>query len=98
MTANNPRTRTFCRRACAVGLAALLALVGCKSKDGGGASTGGGNRDPLVYGPNRIPPQNVPLNDRAGVPTKGTKTDPLIGAPTGRPGDKGVGTPRTPID
>ncbi len=92
MTADNPRTRIFCRRAFAVGLVTLFALVGCKSKDGGGASAGGGgNRDPLVYGPNRIPPQNVPLPDRGGIGTKGTKPDPLIGAPTGRPGDKGVG-------
>lgn len=94
MRANIPRTRTLGRAACVASLAALFALAGCKSKDGGGGSVGGGtggNRDPLVYGPNRIPPQNVPLNDRAGTPAKGTRTDPLIGAPTSKSNDKSVG-------
>jgi hypothetical protein len=66
----------------------LLALVGCKNREVNGNS---GGRDPLVYGPNRIPPQNVPLPDRGGIGTKG-KTDPLLGAPAGKSGDKsGVG-------
>lgn len=74
------------------GLAVLLALaVGCKSKDGGSAASTTKPRDPLVYGPTRIPQQNLPLPDRDGIGTKG-KTDPLIGSPTGKPGDKtGVG-------
>ena len=46
-----------------LGVLALLALAGCRS-DG---NKGSGSRDPLVYGPNRIPPQNVPLSDRSGV-------------------------------
>ena len=84
MTVDNPRTRAFFRSA--VGLL-LIAICGCKSDVGGGSP--GGNRDPLVYGPNRIPPQNVPLPERGGV-GKG-KTDPLIGAPTGKGDKSGVG-------
>ncbi len=90
MTATNPRTRCLCRRAFAAGLVALVALVGCKSKDGGG-SAGGGGRDPLVYGPNRIPPQNVPLPERGGVGVKGTKGDPLLERPVGKGDKSGVG-------
>ena len=90
MTAANPRTRTLCRRAGTAALMAVLALAGCKSSGGGDGGSGRG-RDPLVYGPNRIPPQNVPVPDRGGIGSKG-KTDPLIGAPTGKPLDKsGVG-------
>jgi hypothetical protein len=86
MTAEYPRIRAISRRACAAGLIALVALVGCKSSDGGKG------RDPLVHGPNRIPPQNVPLNDRAGTATKGTKGDPLLERPVGKTGDKsGIG-------
>jgi hypothetical protein len=70
----------------------LLALVGCKSREVNGNS---GGRDPLVYGPNRIPPQNVPLPDRGGIGTKG-KTDPLIGAPTGKSDKGGVGYSNDP--
>ena len=86
MTAGNPRTRTFRYRACAVGFVALSALVGCKSSEGGKGS--GGGRDPLVYGPNRIPPQNVPVPERGGVGVKGTKGDPLLERPVGKNGDK----------
>lgn len=95
MTATNPRPRTFHRSACAAGLAVLLALTGCKSKDGGGGIFGGGSspeksRDPLVFGPSRIPPQNVPVPDRGGVGSKG-KSDPLT-TPASKNGDKtGVG-------
>ena len=59
-------------------------------------AAGGKSRDPLVYGPNRIPPQNVPVPDRGGIGAKGTKTDPLIDAPTGRPGDKTASATRRP--
>jgi hypothetical protein len=68
----------------------LLALVGCKSGDGGNAA-GNKPRDPLVYGPNRIPPQNVPLPDRGGVGAKGPKTDPLLDRPVGKGDKNGVG-------
>ena len=85
MTVANPRTRMLHRRACAVGLLALIALVGCRSNEGG---KGSGGRDPLVYGPNRIPPQNVPLHDRGGVGAKNTKTDPLLERPVGKNGDR----------
>ena len=40
-----------------------------------GGSSGTGSRDPLVFGPNRIPQQNLPLPDRGGIGTKG-KADP----------------------
>ena len=92
MTVPNPRTRTLGRRVGAAVLAVVLALAGCKSSGDGGSGGGAGkSRDPLVYGPNRIPPQNVPLPDRGGLGAKG-KADPLIGAPTGKSGDKsGVG-------
>lgn len=64
--------------------AALLALVGCKSnKDapgGMGVSRPKDKSDPLVYGPTKIPRQDLPLPDRA---TGGrTKPDPLT-TPTG---------------
>ena len=90
MTTTNPRPRTLCRLALSAGLVVSSALVaGCKSKDGG--SPVAKIRDPLVYGPNRIPPQNVPVPDRDGVGSKGT-ADPLIGSPTAASGDKnGVG-------
>lgn len=85
MTANNPRNRILRSVACMIGFAALLPLVGCKTKEG---SATRGN-DPLVAGPNRIPPQNIPV-DRGGV-GRG-KTDPLLGGPTGNSGDRtGVG-------
>lgn len=100
MTATYPRARTPRRPAWAA-LAALLALAGCKSKDGGGGLGVFGrddpparSRDPLVYGPNRIPPQNVPVPDR-GVGAKG-KADPLT-SPTAKPNDKtGVGYSNDP--
>lgn len=94
MTVTNPRTRILSRWACCAGLAGLLALSGCKSRDGGGNVSGGAApskvRDPLVYGPGaRIPPQNVPLPERGGIGSKGR--DPLT-TPTGKSGDKtGVG-------
>lgn len=90
MTADNPRTRTLRRYACAASFLALVALVGCRSSDGGKGS--GGSRDPLVHGPNRIPPQNVPLPDRGGVGAKGPRADPLLERPVGKNGDRsGVG-------
>jgi len=75
-------------------LAGLLALSGCKSRDSGGnvGGTSGQSkiRDPLVYGPTRIPPQNVPLPERGGIGAKG-RSDPLT-SPVGRTGEKtGVG-------
>lgn len=90
MTLPRLRIRLHCRQSLA-GLLTLLAVVaGCKSKDGGNAATTK-PRDPLVFGPSRIPQQNLPVPERGGVGSKG-KTDPLIGSPTGRPGDKaGVG-------
>jgi hypothetical protein len=93
MTATNPRSRSLVRLAFAAGFAAVLALTGCKStKDGGSATTAGGKRDPLVYGPTRIPPQNVPLPDRGAVGAKGPKSDPLLDRPVGRGSERsGVG-------
>ncbi len=57
-------------------LCALLA--GCKSREG---SLGKGN-DPLVYGPDRIPRQNVPLPERGNAGRD--RGDPLLGTPAGR--------------
>jgi len=86
MTATNPRSRTLPRLASVAGLAALLALAGCKSTKDGDAAPTGGRRDPLVSGP-RIPPQNVPLPERGGVAgAKNTKSDPLLERPVGRGG------------
>jgi hypothetical protein len=85
MTAASAQSRSMSCRACTVGILALIALAGCRSSDGG---KGSGGRDPLVYGPNRIPPQNVPLHDRGGVGAKNTKTDPLLERPVGKTGDR----------
>ena len=71
-------------------LAAVLALAGCKSRDGGGMFSSGPSRtaDPLVVGPGRIPKQNLPVpgRDLAG----GNRSDPLLGSPTGRTADRQV--------
>lgn len=84
MTTTNPRTRILARRAFAVGLAAIFGLAGCKSTDGSASKNKPG--DPLVFGPSRIPPQNVPLPDRAVANPKGGKSDPLFDRPVGRTG------------
>ena len=42
MTVPNPQRRTLVRRAVAAGLVGLLALSGCKSRDGNGGSVGSG--------------------------------------------------------
>jgi hypothetical protein len=87
MTAINPRTRSIYRWPGFIGLAALLALAGCKSNN---SDNGTRNTDPLVGG--RIPPQNVPLPDRGGIGANGKPSDPLLGSPTSKPPDKnGVG-------
>ncbi len=92
MTAYNPRTRSFFRRAWLVGVVALFALAGCKTKDGNGSGATTKPRDPLVYGPTRIPPQNVPVSERGGVGSAGPKIDPLKDRSVGSSGDKtGVG-------
>jgi len=85
MTASSARTDSLSFRACALGVLALMALAGCRSSDGG---KGSGGRDPLVYGPNRIPPQNVPLHDRGGIGAKNAKSDPLLERPVGKTGDR----------
>lgn len=67
---------------------ALFALVGCKSdKDtgiGGGVGMGASRpkdkADPLVFGPTKIPKQDLPVPDRATGPR--IKPDPLT-TPTG---------------
>ncbi|HJZ59716.1 MAG TPA: hypothetical protein VKE74_32535 [Gemmataceae bacterium] len=92
MTASTPnpghpfsnRTARWLRRL-AVVLLGLAVAAGCKGKDGTGGLAKG--PDPLMGGPGRIPPQNVPVPDRGTAGTKG-KSDPLIAAPTSRPGDR----------
>jgi hypothetical protein len=87
MSAINPHMRSFIYWPGAIGLAALLALTGCKSDNSNNSSR---NNDPLVGG-TRIPPQNVPVPDRGGVGANG-KTDPLMASPVSKPPDKtGVG-------
>jgi hypothetical protein len=76
-----------------VALVAGLAAVGCKSRETGGGLARGG--DPLMGGPGRIPPQNVPVPDRGTAGGKG-KTDPLV-TPVTRPSEKtGVGYTNDP--
>lgn len=68
--------------ACAC-LVALLALAGCKSDKSDPAPGGTGvsrGKDPLVYGPTKIPRQDLPIPDRATGPNG--KRDPLT-TPTG---------------
>jgi hypothetical protein len=76
-----PTCRSLRRWAFVLGVAGLFALAGCKSGDketkGAGVSRG---KDPLVYGPTRIPKQDLPVPDRATGPR--VKTDPLT-TPTG---------------
>lgn len=78
-----PNRPTFRWAACT--FVALVALAGCKSgKDAGGGGGGMGvsrnkDKDPLVFGPTKIPKQDLPLPDRAIG--KG-KADPLT-TPTG---------------
>jgi len=73
------------RRWMAGACVALLALVGCKSdkESTGGVGMGASrpkDKDPLVFGPTKIPRQDLPVPDRATGP-KG-KPDPLT-TPTG---------------
>src|SRR5205085_11299824 len=68
--------------ACAC-LVALFVLAGCKSTketQGTGVSRGKDKSDPLVYGPTKIPKQDLPIPDRATGPRG--KADPLT-SPTG---------------
>jgi hypothetical protein len=88
MSAVNPRTRSYSCWSVAIGLAVSLALLGCKTSNSDNTSRNG---DPLVSGPGRIPPQNVPVPDR-GLGANGKPSDPLLGSPTSKPQDKsGVG-------
>ncbi|MBN9122052.1 MAG: hypothetical protein J0I06_23405 [Planctomycetes bacterium] len=67
-------------------MAALLVLVGCKSTretQGTGVSRGK-DRDPLVYGPTKIPKQDLPLPDRATGPRG--RPDPLTSPAGGKAG------------
>jgi hypothetical protein len=86
MTTNNPRTRKARRWLLCIGTAACAVLAGCKSSNNNGNGRGG---DPLVAGPNRIPPQNVPVPER-GIGRNG-KSDPLLGSPTAKNDRTGVG-------
>jgi hypothetical protein len=81
MTADARTTCNFVRRwALAVSVVLLAALVGCKTdKETKGTGVARG-KDPLVYGPTRIPRQDLPVPDRATGPNG--KTDPLT-TPTG---------------
>ena len=83
MTTTNPQTRILVRLAGCAGLMALFALTGCKSKDNDSSIRKG---DPLVYGPNRIQPQNLPLPDRGSIGSNGPKPDPLLDRPVGKNG------------
>ena len=77
--------RTTPRGAGVLLLGAALAFVGCKHKDGPLAAAPPKSHDPLMAGPGKIPKQNIPVPDRAGVIGGGkSKPDPLLGAPTGK--------------
>jgi hypothetical protein len=72
-------------------LVGLLTLAGCKSDKTASNGTGVSrtkDKDPLVYGPTRIPKQDLPVPDRATGP-KGV-ADPLT-TPTGTGGKAGYG-------
>jgi hypothetical protein len=77
-----PRGRMRAGRVAWLALALVLAATGCKSSKGGG---GGGDltqSDPLMGG-SRIPPTSVPVPERNGLGNSRTRTDPLLGSPTG---------------
>ena len=68
-----------------IGLGLFLGM-GCRGKDAGGGVAK--TTDPLMGGPQaRIPAQNLPIPGTGTAGTRG-RSDPLLGAPTGRPGDK----------
>jgi hypothetical protein len=75
-----PRSTHWAACLCA---AVLLAAVGCKSnsKEATGVGASRKKDDPLVYGPTKIPRQDLPIPDRAITGPKG-KPDPLT-TPTG---------------
>jgi hypothetical protein len=78
--------RSVRRWGAALSVIGLLALSGCKTdKEMRGTGVARGKQDPLVYGPNLIPKQNVPVPDRATGPRD--KGDPLT-TPTGGSGGK----------
>ncbi len=78
------RTRTLRKHFAATGTGlrlglfalAICVLLGCK-KDTGATTGGMTQHDPLINGPNRIPPQNMPLPER-GSAGNGMRTDPLM--------------------
>jgi hypothetical protein len=89
MTVRKLQPRRSYQRLAAVGLAAVLALAGCRSNNNDSSTRG----DPLVTG-TRIPPQNLPP---AALGSNG-KPDPLIGSPTSKPpGSSGVGYTDDPL-
>lgn len=88
--------RSGLRRLLGFAVVGLFVLAGCKNtKESTGGplgsttgKTGRGKSDPLVSGPTRIPPQNVPVPDRGTAGGTKGRADPLLGTPTGRPGEK----------
>ena len=71
------------------GFAALLGVAlssGCKNKDTDGGVAKGGRNDPLLSGPGRIAPQNLPVPERGTA--GGRRSDPLLGSPTTRPNER----------
>jgi hypothetical protein len=79
-----PIARAVRRWAVALSAAGLFALAGCKTdKDTKGTGVARG-KDPLVYGPNLIPKQNVPVPDRAtGIKDSDPLTTPTGGGKAG---------------
>lgn len=86
--------RALARSVCVAALVGASLAAGCKSKDTNGGvarGAGGGSRsDPLLTGPGRIEPQNLPLPERGGT-ANGRRGDPLLGSPTGRPNNERSG-------
>lgn len=95
MTLPWQHTRRLLGRGLLAGVVGLCASSGCKLKEGTTAGPAKA-RDPLVYGPTRIPPQNVPVAEREGGTRGGStslpKGDPLKDRAVGGSTDKsGVG-------
>ena len=96
MNGTNTTTRraSAARKLCVAALLGASLAGGCKSKDTNGGvargSGGGGRNDPLLTGPGRIEPQNLPLPERNGT-AGGRRGDPLLGSPTGRPNNERSG-------